>query len=237
MNKQQQIRSIKFPLLFNSEKLKREVTQLLSNQWRSHYNTSDYRGNWSVIALLSKNGRSDEINALSALSDTLMETEILELCPYIQEVLRFFECKKTAVRLLNLGAGAEIKPHRDNDLGYEDGSFRLHIPIITNPEVEFILDNQRLIMKEGECWYIDANFTHSVVNRGTSDRIHLVIDGVRNEWTDTLFFKEASLEQFLSPKPVLDLATKEKMIAELRRMDSAVAQKIIRSLLNDESEI
>jgi Aspartyl/Asparaginyl beta-hydroxylase len=132
--------------------------------------------------------------------------------------------------LLNLAVGAEIKPHSDHCLGYEDGCFRLHIPIITNSQVEFILDGNRVIMNEGECWYIDANFIHSVANRGETDRIHLVIDGIRNEWTDNLFFENTNPEQFLKPVPVVSEEQKRLMIAELQRMNSPVANEIIKGL-------
>jgi hypothetical protein len=39
-----------------------------------------------------------------------------------------------------------------------------------------------LILREGEAWYIDFSQPHRIDNRGTSDRIHLVIDGVVNDW-------------------------------------------------------
>jgi hypothetical protein len=129
-----------------------------------------------------------------------------------------------------LAVGAEVKPHSDHCLGYEDGSFRLHIPIITNSEVEFILDGNRIIMNEGECWYIDANFVHSVANRGTNDRIHLVVDGIRNDWTDHLFFAEANPDQFIKPKPVISDEQKQLIIAELQRMNSVVANDLIKEI-------
>lgn len=134
------------------------------------------------------------------------------------------------MRLLNLAAGAVIKPHKDYCLGYEDGSFRLHIPIITNPDVVFILDEKRIVMNEGECWYMDANFTHSVRNEGTADRIHLVIDGLRNQWSDALFFKEAQPEQFLTPKTPMDAATKNNMIEALKLLNTPAALQIIKEM-------
>jgi hypothetical protein len=37
-------------------------------------------------------------------------------------------------------------------------------------------------MKEGECWYHNFNLPHRVANRGTADRVHLVLDCVLNDW-------------------------------------------------------
>lgn len=224
------VRSIRFPLFFDTDRLKEDVNKIIHENWTAHYNTKDYSGKWTSIALMSENGKSDQIYASPNATEKLMPTEILDSCTYFKEILDGFPFEKTAVRLLQLAVGAEVKPHTDNCLGYEDGCFRLHIPIITNSEVEFILDGNRLIMNEGECWYIDANFTHSVANRGTKDRIHLVIDGLRNEWTDALFFKEADPEQFIRPEPILSEEQKRQMIAELQRMNTPMANELIKNL-------
>lgn len=185
------IRSIKFPFVFEVERLQKNLQKIMAIKWVADYNTNDYSEQWTSIALMSQTGRSDTIYGFLRDDEKLVPTEILDSYTYFKEILDGFLFEKASVRLLQLGAGAVIKLHTDNCLGYEDNFFRLHIPIITNSEVEFILDGNRLIMNEGECWYIDTNFTHSVANRGTKNRIHLVIDGIRNDCTDALFYKEA----------------------------------------------
>jgi quercetin dioxygenase-like cupin family protein len=224
------VRSIKFPMFFDPKRLKADVRKIINKKWTNHYNTNDYSGKWTSIALMSQNGKSDSIFALPQGDEKLVSTEILASCTYFQEILDRFLFEKTAVRLLKLDVGAEVKPHTDNCLGYEDGCFRLHIPIITNSEVEFILDGNRLIMNEGECWYIDANFTHSVANRGTEDRIHLVIDGLRNDWTDNLFFKHASENEFIRRPSETSEKEKQLIIAELKRMNPLNLDAILRDL-------
>lgn len=227
------VKHIRFPFTFDVEKLQQEVQTILTQKWINHYNTNDYEGEWSSIALLSQGGKSDNINAVNIGNEKVSYTEIMTSCTYLKEIIDSFLFEKTTVRLLRLAAGAYIKPHTDNCLGYEDGVFRIHIPVITNPNVEFILDNERLIMKEGECWYIDANFTHSVANKGCQDRIHLVIDGIRNEWTDTLFFKEANAEQFVKPEPRLSNEEKWLQIEQLKLMDTEIAKELIAKLIKD----
>lgn len=224
------VRTIKFPITFDTERLKTDVQKVLKQNWIDHYNTTGYSGKWTSIALMSVGGKSDAIYAFSSSNEPVINTEALDSCEYFKTILDDFLFEKTAVRLLQLAVGAEIKPHTDHCLGYEDDSFRLHIPIITNSDVEFILDGNRVVMNEGECWYIDANFIHSVANRGTIDRIHLVIDGIRNEWTDRLFFAQANPNQFIKPKPIMSDQQKQLMIAELKRMNSAVADDLIRDL-------
>lgn len=217
-------------MTFDSEKLKIDVEKVLPTNWVDHFNKNDYVGNWSSIALMSEDGKSENIKALNLGNKSLIYTEALNSCTYFKKILDDLLFEKTSVRLLRLAVGAEIKPHKDYCLGYEDGCFRIHIPIITNPEVEFILDNERLQMNEGECWYIDANFTHSVANRGNCDRIHLVIDGIRNNWTDALFFKEADKSNFIKPTPELKETDKKRIIEELKRQNTPMANKIIQNL-------
>ncbi|MGK4568589.1 aspartyl/asparaginyl beta-hydroxylase domain-containing protein [Flavobacterium sp. 3HN19-14] len=224
------IRSIKFPITFDVSKLQNDLDKIIGGNWIDHYNTFVYSGKWTSIALMSKTGKSDVINAHLEMNEELVPTEILNICSYFQEILDGFLFEKTAVRLLKLDIGAVVNPHKDFCLGYEDGYFRLHIPIITNSEVEFILDDKRIIMNEGECWYIDANFTHSVANRGKQDRIHLVIDGVRNDWSDAMFYKEAARERFIKQERVIAEPQTEQIIAELLRMNTPAAQNILKDL-------
>ena len=37
-------------------------------------------------------------------------------------------------------------------------------------------------MEPGACWYLRLADPHRVLNRGTTDRVHLEIDAAVNEW-------------------------------------------------------
>ena len=37
-------------------------------------------------------------------------------------------------------------------------------------------------MGEGECWYLRLSDPHEVRNGGDTDRVHLVVDAVANDW-------------------------------------------------------
>ena len=100
----------------------------------------------------------------------------------IRELLAAFECPLGAVRLMRLGPGSIIKEHRDDDLAFERGTVRLHVPITTNPHVEFLLNGSRVVMAPGSTWYLRLSDPHSVSNNGAADRVHLVIDALANDW-------------------------------------------------------
>jgi len=221
---------LKLPFQFDEHKLVHDLKITAQKNWIPHFNTNGYEGEWNSIALYAKGGNETNILALDHENKgPLLPTPIMKECKYFQEVLNHFKCELTSVRLLKLKVGAAIKPHRDFELGYEDNNFRLHIPIVTNDKVDFILDGERLEMRPGECWYTNVNYVHAVANNGEIDRIHLVFDGVRNNWSDELFFSLAPTESFFPKKEEsYDKATLEKIIAELELMEGEGAQNLIK---------
>ena len=92
-----------------------------------------------------------------------------------------------AVRLMKLTSGSVIKEHRDHDLAFESGAVRIHVPVTTNPQVDFLLNGERLDLREGTAWYLRLSDPHSVTNRGESDRVHLVIDARRSPELEAWF--------------------------------------------------
>ena len=62
------------------------------------------------------------------------------------------------------------------------GAGRLHIPIKSSSQVDFRVNGTPVTMAPGECWYLRLSDPHSVSNRGSSDRIHLVIDAKVDAW-------------------------------------------------------
>lgn len=235
MKKPQPTVYLKLPFIFNVNKMVAEVQVLLNDIWIPHFNTNGYNGNWNSIALYAPNGDAGNITAMQHDNVSLMETNALKKTTYLKEVLTTFKAPFLSVRLLKLAHGAFIKPHCDYNLGYEDVCFRVHIPIITNTKVEFMLNNDRLVMLPGECWYTNVNYTHSVANNGFIDRIHLVIDLKRNDWSDELFFSLAPKESFF-PKNEESYSpeTRQKILEELKRMEHPAAKALIVKLKNND---
>ncbi|WP_415374439.1 aspartyl/asparaginyl beta-hydroxylase domain-containing protein [Patiriisocius sp. Uisw_017] len=234
---QNRTKYLKLPFQFDTEKLLQDLSLIFEEKWTSHFNTTGYNGDWKVISLYADGGNESNIFALSTASSTILETLILKKCHYFKEVIESFKFPILTARILRLGVGAEIKPHRDHELGYENGNFRLHIPIITNADVQFILDGTKLRMFAGECWYTNVNYVHSVKNSGAVDRVHLVIDFERNKWSDKLFFSLANEESFQPiPKEKDSRETIKRMIEELKLSNEPIAEQLINELLQKLTE-
>ncbi|SHN12667.1 aspartyl/asparaginyl beta-hydroxylase domain-containing protein [Chitinophaga sp. CF418] len=217
---------IRFSDTYNEALLIAELQQVLQQDWSLHFNTKDFNGDWRSISLRSATGRNDDIYAQADVA--YKNTPALEMMPYVQKILDTWHCEKEAVRLLSLAPGSEIKPHKDMGCGYRDGNFRIHIPIVTNPDVYFTVEDETLHLQAGECWYMDFSQTHSIVNNGNTNRIHLIMDCIRNEWTDRLFAAHGF--DLSEEKPSYDAATKARMIEELEKIDTDIARNLIASL-------
>ncbi|MEP7284678.1 MAG: aspartyl/asparaginyl beta-hydroxylase domain-containing protein [Chloroflexota bacterium] len=178
---------VKLPFHFEPDCLKSDLDKILPDEWILHFNKHDYEGKWSGIAFRAIG--SDEHNIIPMRMPLMLfgDTPLLEHCPYIRKVLQTLECPQKSVRFLKLHAGSSIREHTDRELEYENGEVRLHVPVLTNPEIEFYLNGERLKMQEGECWYTNVNLPHHIANHSASDRVHLVIDCVVNDWLRTVF--------------------------------------------------
>ena len=227
MSKKPSISHLKLPFHFDEQKLVHDLNLIYQMPWAPIHYKQNYNGEWHSLALYAPDG--DAANSFTDnFEGDLKPTKAIEKCLYFKEVIKQFKSKLLSVRLLRLMPGAEIKPHTDHKLGYEDNNFRIHIPITTNNDILFVLGNKELRMLPGECWYTNVNFTHSVINKGKTDRVHLVIDLDRNDWSDKLFFSLAPKEEFgisdtSYPKEMLI-----QMISELERSNEPMAKELIK---------
>ena len=210
------------------ETLQSETRELMdSNHWFPHLNQRHYTGNWNVLSLRSPGGNSKTIAAELMNESDFIDTPLMQQFPSVYKLIAGFQCPVMSVRLLNLKAGAIIKPHRDFDLCFEKGEARIHVPVFTNPGVQFFIEEEQLPFKEGESWYINANLTHSVCNHGTTDRIHLVIDCTVNEWLKEIFDQgeKVVFEEKINLNEIL------KVIRELRLQNTEISNKLADKLL------
>ncbi|AOM80469.1 aspartyl beta-hydroxylase [Pedobacter steynii] len=225
---------IKFNLSYDSQRLQQELRSCLELEWPMHFNTRDFEGTWKSISLRSSSGSATDILAHPG-QNLYQDTALLQNTPYIKEILDSWKCDKESIRLLALEPGSLIKPHQDMGCAYKDSSFRIHIPIQTNPGVYFTIAGHQLQLKEGECWYMDFSNTHSIRNEGKTTRVHLIIDALKNDWTDQLFETHGyPLSEDHAPRKY-DEDTLAKMIAELTRMDTPAAHALIENLRNQHS--
>lgn len=179
---------IRLPMTFDPAPLLAEALALGPEAWIEHPVKQNHDGGWRVSPLMAPKGETHPVRMAYAdpTATEFVATPFLDAMPHTQALLATLECPLQTVRLMGLAPGTRIKPHRDLDLDAEHGSARLHLPLATAPEVDFRLNDVPVAMAPGELWYLRLSDVHSVDNRGTVDRIHLVIDAEVNDWLRAL---------------------------------------------------
>jgi quercetin dioxygenase-like cupin family protein len=100
--------------------------------------------------------------------------------PVMHDIIgRFYPKGGTIIRAMaaKLLAGGKIKPHRDVHPSFHRGH-RIHVPIQTKPRVRFMIDGRPYKLQVGEAYEINNQKNHSVMNKGTEDRITFIFDYV-----------------------------------------------------------
>lgn len=157
----------KLPLTFDIEQLKKEVLQFSEQDWTAHHES--FKGN-SAIPLVSVRG---EFN--NDFKGPMAPTAALVRCNYIQQAIASFGEVIGRSRLMRLAPGAEVPIHSDINYHWYK-RVRIHIPIITEPTVQFHCADKQVHMGAGECWIFDSWKYHRVANDSDCYRVHLVID-------------------------------------------------------------
>jgi len=76
---------------------------------------------------------------------------------------------------MRLAPGAQVVEHADINYHWHY-RVRIHIPVITRPEVIFHCGGDQVHMPAGEAWLFDSWRLHRVENPTDQERIHLVAD-------------------------------------------------------------
>jgi len=157
----------RLPVRIDAQRLREEVLSLPDSAWAKHPNHIE--GN-SAVRLISVNGgENDDVNGV------MKPTAHLTLLPYARQVLASFGVVWSRSRLLKLAPGAGVPAHADINYHWFN-RVRMHVPIITRPEVRFYCDDQNVHMAAGEAWVFDNWRQHRVENPTPDERIHLVAD-------------------------------------------------------------
>lgn len=184
---------VRLPLQFDVGRMQADLVALKSAEWIDHFVGQNYDGDWTVLPLRGPASATHPV--MMSYSDPtcteFADTRFLDGLRYLPTVLRSIPCPVRSARLMKLAPGSRIREHRDVDLSVTEGTARLHLAVETNDGVRFMLNGTRVVVKEGDCWYLRLSDPHSVENRGDSDRVHLVVDVAVNEWLEQQVFEVA----------------------------------------------
>jgi beta-hydroxylase len=149
------------PLKNSWEKIKSEYNQIQSNTmiWPQDI----HNGKWDVIGLRFEGKNLPMLNETPTL---------IEICSNPI----FYTFGFSIMR-----SGAEIYPHK----GLTNKLLRAHLTLYSNDMCGLLVENKEYIWKEGDLMVFDDTLTHSAWNRGSTDRVILLLD----------FFKDLKVTQ------------------------------------------
>lgn len=84
-------------------------------------------------------------------------------------------CEMGRIMLVELKPGAHIDRHADEG-AYARHFSRFHIPLVSDPAVQFWCGHESVHMAAGECWWFEHQLEHEVRNGSDMPRIHLIFD-------------------------------------------------------------
>ena len=216
----------KLPLTVDLERLRVEVAALAPHAWAPHPNRIE--GNTSVRLISSQGEENDDVHGPMA------PTAHLRQMPYVRQLLADFGVVWSRSRLMQLAPHAQVPAHADVNFHWFN-RVRVHIPVITNPQVLFHCGDDVVHMAAGEVWLFDNWRMHRVENQSAEHRIHLVADTtgsasfwrfvaeslragaqVRQHLFDASRDAEVRTER-VPPEPVLHPAEIEMVVQDVRR--------------------
>jgi hypothetical protein len=157
----------RLPVRFDDARLRAEVAAIPRSAWAAH--PSGTPGNSALRLLSVDGGENDEVNGV------IEPTPVLARLPYVRQVLASFGVVWSRSRFMRLAPGAQVVQHADINYHWHY-RVRIHIPVVTRPEVQFHCGDEQVHMAAGETWIFDSWRQHWVDNPTDQERIHLVAD-------------------------------------------------------------
>lgn len=162
---------------FDPVEVERELSKVVAYPWTEHPGQRYHDHAWFCMCLYSAGGESDGVLTKDGSFDaTVIFQETEAFSPFIDAIA----CTKKRIRIMKLLAHSRIGIHTDDDPEYYKDTVKIHVPVRTNPRVVFTVGDAVFHMAPGECWYINTDMPHGVVNEGDTDRVHLIMDCVVN---------------------------------------------------------
>ena len=163
----------KLPLRFDVARMTAEIAQFSASDWRAH--PQGYAGN-TAVSLISAGGDPNN----DTTRGPMLATPHLGRCPYLQQVLASFGTVLGRTRLMKIEGEGEATAHVDTNY-YWLQRVRIHVPIVTYPEVIYVCNDKQINMGAGECWIFNTWRLHNSLNPNSRARIHLVADSVGSD--------------------------------------------------------
>ena len=161
----------RFAVSIDNDRLMADYLSIPDQAWANSY-WGDVHCSVGMLLLRGGNTGTPE----DFYSEQVSDNSLLDELPYVKSLLAengpfgganyafFFKMKENGVTLI----------HSDLMDIWRD-MYRIHVPIVSNPEASLIADIRAQHFEVGYAWSFDNHSSHGVVN-GASERVHLIFD-------------------------------------------------------------
>jgi hypothetical protein len=148
--------------------------QWLRESWRRE-KFAVHRSTQSIYLIMDEDGRHTDPTEYPALAE--YQGVLQPLLDYVRSQFEQTIESSYFVRMLfvKLLAGGAIPPHFDTGRSMRK-SHRIHLPLVTNDGVKFVVGETTKNLLPGELWEINNRNKHTVKNNGSEDRVHMIMD-------------------------------------------------------------
>lgn len=166
---------------FCVDMLKSEISTY-SNEWlldtsrqdnnETHKSTEMYQLLYSDYSWRPGYNKDFEIKKINSLRSPEAEKELDAVFKHLETFFDGIVCRAEVVKLR---ANSKIRKHVDAGWWLQYAR-RCHLPIITNKNTTFTVEENTIHMESGHLYEINNSLRHSVDNPTNFDRIHIIID-------------------------------------------------------------
>lgn len=181
--------------------------------WKPQYDPYQ-NGGWFTCSLMNPAGLSDN----NVIADGIARpTELMFLFPTLARLLENLTFKVMWVRLAKMAPDAMLWEHIDYTELNSKKKYRLHIPLLSNKDACLILPGQAVHLPSGNMWLIDPKNRHAAVNRGSTSRVHLLLDLYLDQKLEEMIGKAKPLMEF-TQLPKLDCKRRKDLLERASRL-------------------
>lgn len=162
---------LRFNCDIDTDTVLQEFKSIDQDAWESTYWGTVH---CSIGMLLLRGG--DQGTEFDFFSDKVFDKPILKALPYINQLISAdgpFGRANYAF-IFKMQPNGVTLTHQDTIEKWYD-MYRIHIPIITNPDAHLIVNQRSQHLESGYAWSFDNQADHGVVN-GDYERVHLIFD-------------------------------------------------------------
>jgi hypothetical protein len=158
------------------------LSEIVANPAWNWLNLRSYAGHTRDIILRYQSVETNKTIKDFYTNPLCVDYFVQSYFPKTMQLIRNHVGDKSIGRIViaELTPGQQVAPHIDEGF-YSDNTDRHHFVVSTNVECVMMSGNEHQHMPRGTIWWFNNHVTHSADNKGTTTRIHVIVDTYKDD--------------------------------------------------------